>query len=123
MVHLPGPAGEKGEPGPPGFGLPGKQVNSGDGGQGAQNSSGPSLDFLGRRAKGDEIITSVFSTACLHPLYTLLFFILGHRMVQPQQSWDPSWLLIFFLHKIFDLSKPLLLSVPLGPVLEGEAQS
>lgn len=29
MVALPGPAGEKGDPGPPGFGLPGKQVSSG----------------------------------------------------------------------------------------------
>lgn len=29
MVALPGPPGKKGEPGPPGFGLPGKHVSSG----------------------------------------------------------------------------------------------
>lgn len=55
MVALPGPPGDKGEPGPPGFGLPGKQVSSQVVAGGAQSEEGPLRGSLGSLDSGEEL--------------------------------------------------------------------
>lgn len=53
MVTLPGPPGEKGETGPPGFGLPGKQVSSWVVAGKAQSGEGPLPGSLGSMDRGE----------------------------------------------------------------------
>lgn len=60
------------------------------------------------------------TASCLHPAHRSLPFLLGHRVAEQGQgtaSADLGFNSGSDFDKIFDLSKSLLFSVPLGPIL------
>lgn len=88
--------------------------------QGRAWSLPASLDFLSRRIKWGGINLSVPSANCLHPAHKYLPFSLGHRVAEQGQGSASGELGSSSgsnFDKIFGLSKSLLFSVPLGPVL------
>ena len=89
MVALPGPRGEKGEPGPPGFGLPGKQVSSGACGGGIQAGLPGSLGSWcsgGRWECGGASASVPRGSWPDGPLP----FVLGHSMAECAER-PPTW--------------------------------
>lgn len=88
--------------------------------QGRAWSLPASLDFLSRRIKWGGINLSVSSASCLHPAHKCLPFLLGHRVAEQGQGTASAELGSNSgsdFDKIFGLSKSLLFSVPLGPIL------